>query len=259
MNSFRRKQILVLSAVFVFWGASVSARAQDTSNTTVRHGPSEYDTSVRNAEVVYIAGNDLVLKLDDGRVEHMVVPDSDKFHVDGREVSVHDLKAGTKLTETIITTTIPRMVTTVRTIEGKVWHVNPPSSVVLSLPDGTNKRYKIPTDQKFTINGQEKTAFDLKKGMNISATVITDSPETVMSRSKKVTGQAPPPTPLPLVGVLLFSVSQTAAESAEPVTSVSTEHPSERLPKTATMLPLFALLGMSLLFLSLGIKVLRHS
>ena len=67
-----------------------------------QHGLSEYETSVsvRNAKVVYVSGNDLLIKLEDGRVEHMVVPDSDKFHIDGREVSVYDLKPGTKPTET---------------------------------------------------------------------------------------------------------------------------------------------------------------
>src|SRR5215472_5785270 len=30
----------------------------------------------------------------------MIVPDSDKFHIDGSEASVYDLKPGTKLTET---------------------------------------------------------------------------------------------------------------------------------------------------------------
>ena len=66
-----------------------------------QRGPSEYATSVRNTEVVYVSGNGLVIKLEDGRVEHMVVPDSDKFHIDGRQVSGYDLKLGTKLTETM--------------------------------------------------------------------------------------------------------------------------------------------------------------
>jgi hypothetical protein len=46
----------------------------------VQRGHSKYDTSVRNTEVVYVSGNGLV--------------------TDGREVSVFDLKPGTKLTET---------------------------------------------------------------------------------------------------------------------------------------------------------------
>lgn len=249
-----RKSILVLSTVFSFSVLTLAIRAQDISNSTVQHGPSEYDTSVRNAEVVYVSGNDLVVKLEDGTLEHMVVPDSDVFHINGREVSVHDLTPGTKLTETITTTTTPRMVTTVRTIEGKVWHVNPPRHVILTLPDGTNKSYQVPQDQKFMINGRETTAFGLKKGMNVSATVVTDSPETVMSQSKTVTGQAPPPAPT-LVGALLFLVPRGAAE---PVTSASAEAAPEKLPKTGTTLPLIALLGMLSLAASLGMKFLRQ-
>jgi len=209
-----KKSILVLSAAFTFLVIAVGTRAQDVSTTTVRHSPSEYETSLRNAEVVYVSGNDLVLRIEDGTLEHMVVPDSDKFHVDGREVSVHDLQPGTKLTEKITTTTTPRTVTTVRNIDGRVFHVKPPNSVILTLPDGTNQSYRIPEDQKFMINGQEKTAFDLRTGMNVSATVVTDSPETVLSENRKVTGQAPPPTPA-LAGALLF-IPRAAAEEPQP-------------------------------------------
>ena len=83
-------------------------------------GKSSFETQVRNTEVVYVEGNDLVLKLENGRLEHMIVPDTDKFHIDGRELNVSELTPGMKLTESIITTTTPRYVNTVRTIEGKV-------------------------------------------------------------------------------------------------------------------------------------------
>ena len=249
-----RKFILVLSAAFAFSVITVGTRAQDVSTTTTEHGHSEHATSVRNAEVVYVSGNDLVLKLPDGRVEHVAVPDSDRFHVDGREVSVHDLQPGTKLTETITTTTTPSMVTTVRTIEGRVFHVNPPHSVVLTLPDGTNQSYRIPSDQKFTINGEQKTAFDLREGMNVSATVVTESPETVTSESRTVTGQAPPPTPAQ-VGALLF-IPRAAAEP--PATTAHAEPPPARLPKTGTMLPLLGCLGMLSLATSMVMRLLRQ-
>ena len=42
--------------------------------------------------------------------------------------------------------------------------MNAPSSVILTLPDNTNKQYKVPKGQKFMIDGQEKTVFDLRKG-----------------------------------------------------------------------------------------------
>jgi hypothetical protein len=184
---------------------AVAACAQDTSVTTVQHGPSSFETQVRNAEVVYVGGNNLVLKLEGGGVEHLIVPDSDKFHVDGREVTVYDLKPGTKLTETIATTTTPRYVNTVRTIEGAVWHVNPPGTVILTLPDNTQMTYAVPSHAKFTVDGQERTVFDLRKGMKFQATIVTDEPESVVEYAKVTTGKAPPSPETPQqVGTLLF-------------------------------------------------------
>ena len=88
MSNFKQTRSLLIQAVsyvFVCVVIAVGAWAQDVSTTTVQHGPSSFETQVRNAEVVYVEGNDLVLKLENGRLEHMVVPDSDKFHIDGRE------------------------------------------------------------------------------------------------------------------------------------------------------------------------------
>src|SRR6204780_881807 len=170
-----------------------TAAAQDSSVTTINHGQPSFDTQVKNAEVVYVEGNDLVLKLENGRVEHLVVPDSDKFTIDGKQISVHELVPGTKLTQTITTTTTPRYVNSVRTIEGKVWHVNAPKSVILTLPDNTNQVFNVPNHANFTIDGREKTVFDLKKGMKIKATIVTDDEHTVVERNKFAFGKAPAP------------------------------------------------------------------
>jgi hypothetical protein len=209
MNHLTRKRGLMTrgtGCVIAFAVITIGVWAQDTSVTTVQHGPSSFDTQVRNAEIVYVEGNDLVLKLENGRVEHLVVPDSDKFHVDGRELTVRDLKPGIKITETITTTTSPRYVNTIRTIEGKVWHVNAPQTVILSLGDGTQKQYTVPDHAKFTINGEsDKTIFDLKKGMRVEATVVTDSAHDVIEQSKTIIGQTPPTPETPQqVGTLLI-------------------------------------------------------
>jgi hypothetical protein len=73
MNKFNKKRSLlvqVVSYVFVCLAFAVGAWAQDTSTITVQHGHSSFETQVRNAEVVYVEGNDLVLKLENGRLEH---------------------------------------------------------------------------------------------------------------------------------------------------------------------------------------------
>ena len=93
------------------------------------------------------------------------------FHVDGKHLTVHELTPGTKLNQEIHTVSTPQEVTTVRTVNGKVWHVSG-KHLILAFPDGENKQYTVPDGIMFNIDGQEKTVFDLRKGMEISATVI---------------------------------------------------------------------------------------
>jgi len=246
----------------VFAGAMV---AQDTTKTETKHGPASRKVQVERGEVVYVSGNDLVVKMENGEVRHFNnVPESARATVDGKELSIHELKPGMKLQRTIMTTTTPRTVTTVRTIQGKVWQVNPPNTVILTLPEGGNKQYRIPKDQKFTIDGQEKTAFELKKGMNVSATVLTEVPETVVAEQRKTTGTAPPPPATPaLQGALLIEAPTpahvpTSAAAAPAPTAAAPEPPPARLPKTGSALPLVGLLGLLCSGVSVGMRMLRR-
>lgn len=229
-----------------------TAAAQDSTVTTITHGQPSFSTQVKNAEIVYVEGNDLVLKLENGRVEHMVVPDSDKFTIDGKEVSVSELVPGTKLTQTITTATTPRYVNSVRTIEGKVWRVNSPKSLILTLPDNKNQVFNVPNQVKFTIDGAERTVFDLKKGMMIKATIVTDEEHTVIEQTKMAYGQAPRINPPREVGVLLFLVPQ------QQVTLASAGQPSLVLPETGSSLPLMGLLGTLAIAMSAAIGVARR-
>jgi LPXTG-motif cell wall-anchored protein len=239
--------------------------AQDTTATSVHHHYPSYNTEVRNAKVVYVEGNDLVLKLENGKVEHLIVPDSDRFLVDGKNISIADLTPGTSLTQTITTTRTPRYVKTVRILKGKVWHVSAPNNVILTLPDNTNQAYTIPSHAKITLNGKKATAFDLRKGMMLEARIVTDEPQTVVTQSKSVIGQAPAPATPPMVGVLLIQPlrlsavpASTSAETQAPVTVASEESPAA-LPKTGSSVPLVGLLGLVAVAMSLGLGAVRKT
>jgi sortase A len=257
MNLFQKARLsgkgagaIVLATVAV----ATMAAAQDSTVQTIQHGQPSYETEVRNAEIVYVEGNDLVLKLENGRVEHLVVPDSDRFTIDGREVGVAELVPGTKLTQTITTTTTPRYVNSVRTIEGKVWHVNAPRSVILTLPDHQNQILQVPSHARFTIDGKEKTVFDLKKGMKIKATIVTDEEHTVIEQTRAAYGQTPPINFAPRdVGVLLFAVPKF-----EP-TLASAEQPEAMLPETGSSLPLIGLLGTLAIATAVSLGVVRRN
>jgi LPXTG-motif cell wall-anchored protein len=162
-------------------------------------------------------------------------------------MNVHQLKVGTHLTQTVTTKTVPETVKTVRTIDGKVWYVNPPSMVILTLPDGTNKEYKVPKGQMFNIDGKQQSVFHLKKGMNVSATVVTEAPATVVTQNKLVAGVAPPSAPPPAqpmpetVDVLLIETSNPAPQ---PTQTAAAEPAPKALPKTGSEWPLVGLLGL---------------
>jgi LPXTG-motif cell wall-anchored protein len=203
--------------------------------------------------VVYVNGNDLVVRMEDGTIRHLPnVPDSARATVDGKEVGIHDVKVGMKLQKTVTTTTTPKLVTTVQSVTGKVWHVSPPSSVILTLDDGTNQSFKIPKGQKFSVDGNMVDAWGLKKGMKVSATKVVEEPVTEVSIKHELSGTMPPPPP-PDAPILIAVVAVPRPAPEAP----AAEEPAS-LPKTGSSLPLLGLLGALALVSSLGVGVVRR-
>jgi LPXTG-motif cell wall-anchored protein len=142
-------------------------------------------------------------------------------------------------------------------VTGTVWHVTPPTSVILTMENGKNQQFTIPDGQKFNVDGQMLDAFGLKKGMKISATKVVEVPETVVSHERNVSGTmapAPPPADQP---VLLVVVRETPAPA--PAAAPAAEPAPKALPKTATSTPLLAFVGLCFIAMAFGIKILRRS
>ena len=66
-------------------------------------------TQVRNGEVLYASGPDLVLKLENGSVAHFFISPTTKFNIDGQSLSLNELRPGMRLTETIATVYAPEL------------------------------------------------------------------------------------------------------------------------------------------------------
>jgi len=233
---------------------SLPLAAQVQTTTTVTHGTPTKQVSVERGEIVAISGNSVVIKMEDGTLKEFDnVPESTTFMVNGQPVNIKTAQVGMKLEKQTVTTTTPKVVTTVDTVKGKVWHVSPPNSVILTLENGQNQQFKIPQGQKFMVDGKEVDAWGLRKGMNVSATRVTEVPETVVTQQVKRTGTAPPPPPAPPAGVpilVVIAVPVAApAEAAEPAPTA--------LPKTASYVPLMGLLGALFLALSLTAMAIR--
>jgi len=190
-------------AANTFWGGctlvllstlSIGAWAQTTHQVDLKRGT-----------VVYASGNDVIVRMEDSTLKHFVVPNDYRLTVDGKEVSVHDLKAGTVLTQSITTTIDEEMVTEVRTVDAKVLEAKPPVDLTLASGDKI-KHLRVPDGTRFTVNGKEMTLADLHEGMRIKGTVVTTVPAKVVSSSKTMSGRSPAkPVKTPnVVGVLLI-------------------------------------------------------
>ena len=130
--------LCTVSTILVFLAATAAAQ---TSATEKIQGTATSTTAQQHGTVTYVEGNTIVVKMSTGEIRTLTIPDSRTAMVDGKDITVHELQVGTTLTATITTTTIPVTERTVSNLTGTVWFVSG-STVILTLPDGTNKMYK---------------------------------------------------------------------------------------------------------------------
>ena len=227
--------------------------------------------------VVAVDGNTLAVRMTSGDLRTFTPPESRRFVVDGKGLTLGELKTGTKLTATITTTetSVTERTTTVGT--GKVWFVAPPN-VILTLPNGENRQYKVNKDYKFNIGGQPATVFELKKGMTVAAEKIVEVPKVELASNVTVTGTAPAPvavaaTPRPAQAPTAAASAaparrstpapqQTASTPAPPTPTAAPSAPTAqvrpaRLPATASPVPLIGLAGLLCGAASLYLRRLR--
>ncbi len=218
-----------------------AAYSQVQTATSVEHGVATSQVTIERGVVVFASGNDVLIRMENGSVRHFTdVPESARINVDGKMLSVHDMKPGMKVQRTTITTTIPKTVTTVQTVTGKVWFIQAPNIVILTLADGNNQQFRIPKNQKFDVDGQTVDAFALKKGMNVRATKIVEAPTVEVTQTKTVTGEAAPKVdlaviPTPSAGVpILIADSTPAATTPQPAAADTPAPATAETPAPAT-------------------------
>ena len=188
--SMKAKRAMV--AYLVVLGMTGAAHAQTTSQTQKVPGQAGYEQSVKlTGEVVYTQGNYLVAKMrPSGDYVLFDVKPGREFLIDGQKKMIADLRPGTVLTAMILTKTTPVTVRTTQTLNGTVWWVSG-NSVIVTLPNGENKQYKVADSQMFTVDGKQTTVRDLRAGMKVSATKVVEEPQTVITEETVITGTAP--------------------------------------------------------------------
>ena len=180
-------------AAFLLLAATAALQAQTTTKQVTKQQPIVSTTELKG-EVVKVDGTDLLVKLSSGELQTFHVPATRRFVIDGKEVSVQELKPGTTLTAKVKTTMTPVTVRTKSTLTGKVWFASGPT-VILTLPSGENKQYVVKDDVKFTVSGSPATVFDLRPGMNVTAEKIVEAPDVEIVRDSTVSGHEPAAAP----------------------------------------------------------------
>ena len=250
---------LALVMLAFAYAVTLSSAAQDVTHppSTKTVGEPRHEvqsTHVQNAEVIHVSGHEIVVELENGKFELLNLGPDAKFQVDGKELAVHELTPGTKLSQDVHTITTSQEVKTLRTLNGKVFHVNPPRYLIVSLPEGGTREFTVPDGTVFHIGGQDKTVFDLKKGMTFSATVLKTEPLQSVTMHTVVTGQAPPKPDVAFEGPILLEEKREV-----PTLTAALEEPAaQELPKTASVTPLIGLLGFLSLGLYTGMRILRR-
>jgi hypothetical protein len=207
--------IVVVALGFAFAGAPL---AQTTSTT-----------DVRNFEVISVDGNTLVVR-DEKGTQELSVPDDFRFTVDGKKMSVSELKAGMKGTATITTTTTVKPVFVTEVREAEVLRASP-ISVTVRTADGARKFTQTEVDTKgirIFKNGAPVRFSDLKKGDMLTATVITNGPPTVLTE-KEVQAVLAEPEPAPTT-VVAAAPAQPTTPAASPPASPQPSAPPPASP-----------------------------
>jgi len=255
-----------LFAVGVFACLSGIASAQTTTST---------DT--KKFEVISVEGNQLVVRLPEGTRE-ITVPNDFRFTVDGKQLSVQQLRPGMAGTATITTTTKSTPVTVTEVKNGTVAHVAGPT-IIVRTEEGFKSFTQGDIDKrgvKIMRAGKPALVSDFRTGDKLSAVIITSMPPKVVTEQEVNAtlaasgagggGTAASRAPAASAGTSGGAGAAGAggatrgggaAGGAAPASGAAASG-GRTLPKTASPLPLLGLLGGLSLLAGGGLTIRRR-
>jgi len=252
---------------FVLCGALVCLTAAVTFAQTATT-----TTETKKFQIIAVDGNQLVVKLPEGTRE-LTVPDDFRFNIDGKMLSVHELKPGMSGTANITTKTTVVPVTVTEVKDGIVTKALGTSIIVAT--DGGYKMFSQSDIDKRGVkimrSGKPAQISDFRENDRLTATIITSKPPRVMTQKEVSATLAASGAAGAGAGAAAPAAAPASAAAAKPAASApstagapsSTAATSggaapRKLPKTASPLPLIGLTGLASLLAGLGLTVRRR-
>lgn len=237
-------RILVAVGTLVCLAGSASAQQTTTG------------TETKTFEVIAVDGNQLVVRLPEGTRE-LTVPDDFRFTIDGRQMSVHELKPGMKGTATITTRTTVTPVTVTEVKNGEVVQASG-GSILVRTDEGFKMFTQGDVDKrgvKILRQGQPARISDFRSGDRLTATIVTAQPPKIVSEKdvQATLARAEPAAP-PSAATKPATAPPTPAATAGAVAPP----PSKKLPRTASPLPLLGLAGLASLVTAAALTARRR-
>ena len=242
----------VVLAVGTLLCLSAVVSAQQTSTTT----------QTKKFEVISVDGNQLVVRLPEG-TRQITVPDNFMFEVDGKQLSVGELKPGMKGTANITTKTTITPVTVTEVKNGTVMQASGASLIVktdegikMFSPGDVEKR-----NVKLSRDGTPLDFSTIHTGDKLTATIVTTHPPKVVTEKQvqatlareAAGGAAPTAGAAPAAKSAATSGTAPAAETAAPTPAAH-----KKLPKTASQHPLIGLIAVISLMTAVVLTVRRR-
>jgi hypothetical protein len=236
---------VVLTAAFVC-STVVMPLAQTTTSST----------ETKTFAILAVEGNQLVVRLPEGTRE-LTVADDFRFNIDGKQLSVHELKPGMKGTAVITTKTTVTPVTVTEVKNGTVRQQSG-SSIIVQTDEGIKMFTQGDVDKrgvKMMRDGKPAQLSDFRTGDRLSATIITSRPPRVMTEKEVSASLATSPA----AGGAAPAASSARAQTTSPGAAGSGSAQSARtLPSTASSWPLLGFASVVLIALGMALTVRRR-
>ena len=224
-------------------------------------------TETKKFQVISVDGNQLVVRLPEGTRE-LSVPADFRFTVDGKQLSVQELRPGMAGTATITTRTTVTPVTVTEVKNGTVAKALGTSIIVST--DGAYKMFSQSDIDKRGIkimrDGKVAEISDFREGDRLTATIITSKPPRVMTEKEVNATLAPSAgaagaggAGAPGAAAAPAGSKPQTAPAAPPPAASTTGGAARTLPKTASPLPALGLVGLASLFVGLGLTLRRRA